>query len=283
MWSLTVWETWRSSRNDRIVVNNDGASCEETYSRVPALDGHLRVSELVFWLCRFVEEVRRSDGSEYPAPSLRALCMSFQRHLQQTCNRKDLHFMDTYRTEFRSFHETLRRVSTDLNRRGVGPKKRYQPCINEEEEKRLWDKVFSKEISKYLSYAVYFYTFKLFHIRSSEKHLSLQASHFVFYKDDKGEFLQLHCVEDKFQRRSNRKVYRNADSKRCIYTLFIKYLHSIPPQGPFYRRPLPETNGKVRYSDQRLGRSSIRQYLKKMCDIAGIIRQSYLIDVDNSF
>nr|XP_006816234.1 PREDICTED: uncharacterized protein LOC102801824 [Saccoglossus kowalevskii] len=132
---VSVLDEWGRARNERNEMN--------VFTFVPRLCSELGVRELSFWLCRFVVEARRQDGTEYPSNSLRVLCSAIQRYLRDECKRVDLCFMDTHAREFMEFHHTLDGVMKSIDRRGIGVIKRQAEPYTDDDENKLWDKVFS--------------------------------------------------------------------------------------------------------------------------------------------
>ena len=76
-WGVNVWKEWANLRNGEI-----GACSNERYTKVPENIIECSEAELGYWLVRFVLEVRRKDGKEYPPMTLYQVCCALQRHLQ---------------------------------------------------------------------------------------------------------------------------------------------------------------------------------------------------------
>ncbi|XP_070562272.1 uncharacterized protein [Ptychodera flava] len=190
--------------------------------------------------------------------------------------------MDTNRGEFQDFHHTIDGVMKKTDRSGIGVEKRQAQPFTREDEGQLWDKVFSIDNAQNLSYAVYFYVSKVFALRASDEHNNLQAEQFVFGTDKEGEFVEFHgrpCKNNQGGFYNSRKVpyknirqYSDPSNPRCVVKLLKNYLGLIPSKGAFYRRPLPKktTTNAIKFSSQKIGINTIRQYTKKMCEIAGI-------------
>ncbi|XP_053389690.1 uncharacterized protein LOC128552672 [Mercenaria mercenaria] len=92
-WGVNTLDDWGKWRNDRTIAT--GLKESAPYVLVPPLTVGIGAAELCHWMCRFILEVRRQDGSEYPAESLRQLCISIWRYLRDTCRRYDLNFFDS--------------------------------------------------------------------------------------------------------------------------------------------------------------------------------------------
>ena len=79
LWAVGVFNEWRRFRNEKVATNLGTTSAgvdisKDIYVFVPALDGDLSLKELDFWLCRFVLEANRQDGTPYPATTLKHIC-----------------------------------------------------------------------------------------------------------------------------------------------------------------------------------------------------------------
>ena len=88
------------------------------------------------WLCRFVMEARKSDGSFYPPSSLRSLVCGLNHVLQK--NKAPFSVIDKNDHRFRDLIKTLDSLSSDLHRQGVGAVKHNAKVINPKHEDVFW-------------------------------------------------------------------------------------------------------------------------------------------------
>ncbi|CAG2240373.1 unnamed protein product [Mytilus edulis] len=137
------------------------------------------------------DEIKRQDGTEYPADSLRLLCTALWRHLRDTCRQYDLNPFNKENPKFATFHHTLDGKMKDFERVNPHVQKRAEP-ITAEEENKLWIALFCNydNDSKCLSYAVYFYNCKLFALRAADEHSDLEANQYTFGNSEEGFYLQ---------------------------------------------------------------------------------------------
>ena len=152
-----MFDAWACHRNS--LVAQKGTQSSEKYVLVPPLSAEISADALDFWLSIFVCEVRRQDGTLYPAMSLKNLCIGIWRYLRQECERYDLNFMDTTNYAFVNFRSTLDGVINQINSKGVGIDQttRAEPITPVDEEK-LWSTgTFSLDNSRGLLNPVYFY------------------------------------------------------------------------------------------------------------------------------
>ncbi len=72
-WGIRVWKEWAESRPGEV-----GSS--RALVTTPLLE--LSPENLAYWMGKFVLEVRKKDGTEYPPKSLYALVCCFKRYLE---------------------------------------------------------------------------------------------------------------------------------------------------------------------------------------------------------
>ena len=109
-WSLTVWREWTEQRRGRLIEK-----AELEYPLATNF-GAMTPEERNFWLVKFVVEVRRVDGKEYPANILYQLCCGLACSLKSDCPTIKL-FEDVL---FTSFCETLDSRLKELKSSGEG-------------------------------------------------------------------------------------------------------------------------------------------------------------------
>ena len=275
MWSVGVFSTWRLSR----MLNIEGKPIE--YSpNIPELNKDIKMEDLDFWLARFVCEVNRVDGSPYPATSLKHICAGIQRHLRENCNRFDIALFDS--PCFGKFRQALDGRMKQLNKQGVRTHKKQAEVFSIEDEQKFWESgVFNWTSSKGLFNAIYFYTSKVFALRSADEHCTLTVDQFQFGKNAQGEyvrFLGKPCKNNPGGLKTSGKVsfkdliqYASPSNPRCYVRMLKVYLSCIPKEGPFYRRPLACKSGEdPRFSVQKVGIHSFETLMQKLCQEAGI-------------
>ncbi|XP_051867999.1 uncharacterized protein LOC127568373 [Pristis pectinata] len=270
-WGVRVWDEWGKTRNSYIM--EQGVQRNELFLYVPELCYEITHDELNFWLCRFVLEVRRQDGSEYPPNSLRLLCCSILRHLRENCRRSDIDFFNKLKPDFAEFRTTLDNRMKQLQRLGIGLVRKQAQPYTEDDEERLWQVVFHLHDAKSYSYAAYFYVCKVFALCAAKDHHKLTVDQFKFGCDMISEYVEFtgrpsnpQDSLDKLKIVQTRQ-YADSPNPRCIVSLLRRYLSMIPSEGPFYRRPVP---GTMQFSEQAIGVHTLERYSKEICEAAGI-------------
>ena len=104
---------------------------EHVSQDISALDNE----SLMHWMCRFVLEVRKKDGTEYPPNTLHHICCGLLRYLREN-GRGEIDFFKDI--SFADFRATLDGDMKRLQSLGIGTKQRQAEPLTEEEEERLW-------------------------------------------------------------------------------------------------------------------------------------------------
>lgn len=219
-------------------------------------------------------QVRRKDGSDYPAESLRLLCIALWRYIRYNCKRSDLNPFNRDNPVFSVFQQTLIGRIKELEEKAshIAPAVRVD-LITDEDECKLWQHVFQnyQTNSQCLSYAIYYYNCKEFGLKSAEEHAGVETSQYTSDENQQGKYIQFQTGSSK---RKNCICIRhmNSDHSHCFVRLFQYYLAIIPSSGPFYRRPLDgiTSKGMPRFSRQKVGVHRIQGYMKNMCEMADI-------------
>ena len=121
---VRIWNEWCKHRQDT-------SSCN-----IPPLSA-ITASELQYWLTRFITEVRKKNGVEYPPNTLLHICTGIIRYLRNNGHPS----MDIFKDEiFAEFRVTLDAEMKRLTAIGLGSKKRQAEPLSEENEEQLWEK-----------------------------------------------------------------------------------------------------------------------------------------------
>ena len=153
-WAVKVFNEWRGSRSSL-----DDGECPSDLLEVGDAD------KLNFWLPRFINEVRRTDGNAYPPRTFHQLLAGIQRSMLEKnhCLPK---FLDRSNPVFHPIHGACDSVYHDLHCSGVGVRVRHTPIILEEEEAKLWEYgLLGVDNPKSLQRAVFYFVGKRFCIR----------------------------------------------------------------------------------------------------------------------
>ena len=96
-WSLSVWSQWSCCRSKNLV------EADECVHELKQEFTAMTEEALLFWLPKFVAEIRKSDGSLYPPNSVYQICCGLSR-AQKSANRVDIDMFNS--PKFTQFRDT---------------------------------------------------------------------------------------------------------------------------------------------------------------------------------
>ena len=114
-WAIKNFKEWASNR--LAMTPDDPVPADLLQSQDPDL--------LCKWLCRYVMETRRTDGSLYPPATLRSLLSGVNRVIQE--NKAPFSILDKDDYRFKDLLNTLDTLCSNLHRQGMGATKNV--CI----------------------------------------------------------------------------------------------------------------------------------------------------------
>ena len=258
-WGYSVWLEWCKARNiDQNILTMDEKKLNEV-------------------MARFVHEVRRKDGNEYPPSSLICIVSAVQRYLREN-GRPAVCFYDDKNSTYDMLRKSLDAKLKLLTSKGIGSQPKQAQPISPEMENKLWQKkIFSRETGEALTNIVFWYSSKMFGLRAADEHRELEVSQFSIATDENGKFIRFlgrTCknwqggLHQRNIKPKDLKIYAKPElGERCAVSIFQYYLDLIPSVGRFYRRPL--TGSPARYSAQVIGKNKLSLIVRKFCDKAG--------------
>ena len=201
--------------------------------------------------------------------------------MRDSLNRREVWLLKKEDVHFKLFRDALDARRKVLLGQGVGTTPKRADPVTKTDEEKLWETdTISTNTALGLSNGVYFYNCKVFGFRSKDEHVELQAEQYSFGTEDDGrQYIQYNgrlakTITGKMDCKATpRQVrhYAQPSNPRCVVSFFRTYLSLIPPQGRFYRRPLPGKNkGKVSFSSQHIGVNKLSGLLAQMCLKAGV-------------
>jgi hypothetical protein len=125
------------------------------------------------WLTRFVLEVRKVNGSEYPPNTLHHIVCGILRHLKNSNNSSEIDiFKDP---EFHGFRCSLDAEMKRLQSKGVGSVHKQAEPFTTEEEELLWEKkILGDHSPDALLNTMVYMNGLYFALRSGEEHRHLR-------------------------------------------------------------------------------------------------------------
>ena len=127
-WAMKNYNAWAKSRS---LIEPDNPVPHDLLSR--------NDPELVCkWLCCFVLEMRKEDGSEYPPSTICSLVSGINRVIKR--NNMPFSVLDKGDYKFRDLLKTLDSVSSNLHHQGIGANRNSAPVIDSRDENLFWEK-----------------------------------------------------------------------------------------------------------------------------------------------
>ena len=266
-----VWESWREYRN-----STTGAAI------APLTE--LNHSELDHWLTRFILEVRKKDGSEFPPNSLHHICCGLMRHLRWN-GQPSIDFFA--HGDFAKFKASLDSELKRLQSKGTGSQKKQAEVLTEDEEDLLWNKGLLGDANpQSLLDTMVFYNGLYFALRSGQEHRQLRSNPCQIQLIERpGEKSYLKYTEDSSKNRPGGLKGRNikpkvviqhentANPRRCFVRLFKRYIQLTPntkPDHAFYLQPMHTPTSQCWYTNKPLGHHTLRNTVARLCKEAGI-------------
>ena len=255
-----VWESWREYRN-----STTGAAI------TPLTE--LNHSELDHWLTRFILEVRKKDGSEFPPNSLHHICCGLMRYLRWSGQPSVDFFANS---DFANFKASLDSELKRLQSKGAGSQKKQAEVLTEDEEELLWTKGLLGDASpQSLLDTVVFYNGLYFALRSGQEHRQLQSNPCQIQLIEKtGEKSYLKYTEDTLKKQARRNEgeehKQHENPRRCFVRLFKRYVQLTKPDHAFYLQPMHTPSSQCWYTNKPLGHHTLRNTVARLCKEAGI-------------
>ena len=230
-WARKMFREWRAHREES---GGESIGCD--------LEDATTISEksLVFALCRFITEVKKINGEEYPGKTLYDIIICLQFHLE--C--QGFSFKLINGTLFRDVKFTLDNCMKARTAQGIGISIKQAQVLSATDEDYLWSLGFlGMSFPDQLLNTVVFAIGKGFALRAGQEHLALRAipfnSQLTFMRDPDGE-IYLRYTEDiglktnkgglKHRRVMPKTVdlYSAINSERCPLVAILKYMSLLP-------------------------------------------------------
>ena len=278
-WAVKAYSDWRK---------NILSSTDTFDSRIYDLDlsrvDILEKDSFEFSMCKFIAEVKKVNGDEYPGKTLYHIVVSIQKHLLRAGKKWKL----VESVDFARLCNVLDNLMKERAKDNIGLTKRQAGLINENIENRLWnDGILGEENPDQLQSTVLFLLGLNLGLRAGDEHYALRrdsptkASQLSFKRNDKG----VRCLvytEDSVTKtnqgglkhmRKDRKivwVYPSENATRCPVRIVDKYICLLPPVKPtskkcnFYLRSLDKKTPAQWYGEQVVGLNFIRKVMKEL-------------------
>ena len=266
-WACRIWNQWSKSRKE--------SNCE--YPPPPQLCTD--ESCLDRWLCKFILEIRRQDGKEYPPNTLYSIACGILRHVRNYA--PQVNFFT--QVQFTGFRKTLDSEMKRLTAAGVGVKKKKAEPLSLKDEDELWQQgLLGNQDAQTLVDTIIFMCGLYFALRSGQEHRSLVIDQIQVIDCEHPYLIYTENVSKNHSGGlSHRKVqpkvvthYSNKENpSRCFVNLYREYLSHCPSKRTtqaLYLTPLKIRKGTVWYSNVPIGHNTLSKTVHRLCKSANI-------------
>ena len=164
-WANKNFQSWQIARNKRYPTEQCPANILNFTDR----------GKLCEWLCKFISETRKSDGSEYTPRSLYLLLSGIQRKIKSYHPEEEINIFQE--PIFKPLKNVCDSVFKRLHAKGIGTETKETPALSDTEEAKFWDTgVIGTANPTALLNAVFFYNGKNFCLRGGVEHRNFKLS-----------------------------------------------------------------------------------------------------------
>ena len=276
-WVKTMFDEWRNYRNNDENMGDIDLDLDN--------DATISPLSLNYTVCRFLTEVKKLDGSDFPPKTLKEIVLALQFYLEMRGYSYHLIDDDMFR-EIRFTLDNLMKKRTIL---GLGNHVRQAQVITFADEERMWNLgVLGSNTPKKLIDTILYKVGLCCALRAGKEHRSLRSigcdSQFKFKYDIDGQ-LYLEYRED-VGLKTNKgglkhtkvlpkvvNIYPDPNPDRCLVRLMQKYTSLLPTERKcqaLYLRPLARVKNSVWFCDAPVGINTLQNTVKRLCESAGL-------------
>ena len=235
-WGVRAFNDWR---NEKLAdpISYDYRIYESDINRVDKLEKR----NFEFAMCKFLAEIKKQDGSEYPGKTMYQLCVAIQKHINE--GGKNWKLVDGDFRELRSVLDNIMKERAALN---IGMVKKQAELITPDFEEKLWqDHVLGEQTPDQLRSTVLFLLGINLALHAGDEHYDLRRnteskpSQIQFKRDSKNVCCLVYTEDTTTKAndgglkhmRNERKivwVYPSNDTDRCPVRLTEKYISLCP-------------------------------------------------------
>ena len=277
-WVHQMYDDWRVERNKNF-GQDEIIECDlENVSTISE-------SSLLIGMTKFITEVRKLDGSDFPPKTLYQIVICVQFHLETLGYTWRL-IDDKMFTDLRFTLDNLMKMRTSL---GIGINVRKADVISKTDEDILWCRnVLGTQNPEQLLHTVLYVVGLSCALCAGKEHRSLRSipfnSQFIWLTDDNGSYF-LRYKEDIGLKTNkgglkHRKfdvkevdVFPKPSSDRCAVAIIMKYMSLLPVErkcSAFYLQPLHNFTDNCWYQDKPVGVNKLQSIVKVIAEKGGL-------------
>ena len=276
-WVRRMFKDWKLFRNSDPTLLDVKCDLEDVTS--------FTREEFINTITRFLTEVKKLDGTDFPGKTLYDIVICLQFHLESA----GLAWKLLSNDEFIQIRYTLDNLMKDRTARGIGVNVRKAQILNQFDEDLLWSLgLLGSHSPSVLLDTIVFIVGKGCAFRTGKEHRALCSppfsSQFQFVHDNEGQVFLRYSEEAGFKTNKgglkHRKVepkvvdvYPIEDINKCPVRLFLKYLSKLPTDrkcSALYLQPRRKFTETSWYFDKAVGANKLRDTVKEICKKAGL-------------
>ena len=276
-WVRRMFTDWRQYRNSSPSLESVQSDINEFQS--------LKQDQFCKDVCKFLTEVKKVDGSEFPARTMYDIVICLQFWLESN----GVIWKLISDGVFAELKFTLDNVMKSRHEAGIGNKVRKADVVNLSDEEILWSMGLLGTHSPQVLLDTLVYLIGMHcSLRAGKEHRSLRSvpfnSQFEFLRDSCGETYVQYTEDIGLKTNKgglkHRKVdvkivdmYQNSRIERCPVRILQLYLSLLPTNRvctSLYLQPRKKYTSKCWFLDRPVGVNTLRNTVKDLCSKAGI-------------
>ena len=275
-WVTKMYREWRIYRNG---LGTQNINCD--------LDNKDTITEesLIFAISRFITEVKKIDGTDFPGRTLYDIVICIQFHLETLGFRWKL-LSELVFSDVKFSLDNMMKLCTS---QGIGVSVKKAQVMSPLDEDLLWSLGFlGTSNPTMLLNTVVFLIGKGCALRAGKEHHALRSppfsSQFNFSRDSDGEIFLRYKEDIGLKTNKGGIKHRKIDPKevdiyaienvnRCPLRIIMFYLSMLPQDRKsqaFYLQPRKKIVNKCWFLDRPAGQNKLRDVVKEMCKDAGL-------------
>ena len=276
-WAKGMYMDWMRFRNKNPNLENVNCNIEEL--------GSFSKEDLCHYLCKFITEVRKLDGSDFPPRTLYDVIICIQFWMESNgYNWKLISGL-----EFQNLRYTLDNTMKERAARGIGSKVRQAQVLTFTDKDLLWSLgLLGCHTPQALLDTLVVKLGLTCSLRAGKEHRILCSipfnSQFELLNDSEGNIFLSYTEDIGLKTNKGGLKHRNVECKtvdvhcisdisRCPVRIFMKYLSMLPKHRntkSLYLQPRRKFNAKQWYFDRPVGVNTLRETVKNLCEKAGL-------------
>ena len=276
-WVCNMFQEWRGYRN-----------AEPEFSDIHCdLDNLSSISEesLIFAMIRFITEVKKMDGNDFPPKTLYEIVVCMQFYLETKGFTWKLLSDDT----FKDIRFTLDNTMKQCTQQGLGNSARKAQVLSITDKDILWNiGLLGTDNPEVLLQTVMFTLGLSYSLQAGKEHYVLRSIpfdlQFTFLYDSRGRLYFKFCKDVGLKTNKGGIKHRKLDPKvvdvyqinnaKCCPVRILQLCMSLLPKNrkckALYLQPHKKYDLSNWFRDAPVGENKLRSFVKDICDKAGI-------------